>query len=206
MSKIFALLGVVGVFLIVGLYVRHTAEAPVVSVGTEYDEQVAEEQSDMAASGFSGRGSLADFFANDEPVTCTFSGTYDDGAIGDGELWYANEQLRVESVMRVDGEVYTANLIDDGTSVFMWSGTAAGMQAMKMSSTETDTFDYERTAMGQANSPIGMDQEVTYECQTWIPNTMQFVPPSDLEFVDMEAVMQGMFEGELRGAPEGLNF
>lgn len=154
-----------------------------------------------------GTGTFADFFGSGENVYCTFSGDYDEGVSGEGEFWYANDKMRVEATTRVDGEVYTSNMINDGDKVYVWGGTAAGMQAMVMDAdTAMNEDSTDSTQTEQAAARVDMQQRVQYECNPWSARDTQFVPPSDIEFVDMQAMMDGYFQGEMRGMPEGMNF
>jgi hypothetical protein len=152
-----------------------------------------------------GQGTLADFFSRDESVYCTFSGTYEDDTTGEGEFWYANERLRVEAITRVEGEVYTSNMINDGERTYIWSGTADGMQAMVMDTNMTTASSAEYES-GAADARIDMEQTIEYECQPWTPQDAQFVPPSNIDFIDTNDMMEGLFQGEMRGIPEGMNF
>jgi hypothetical protein len=154
----------------------------------------------------SGQGTLADFFGRDESVYCTFSGTYEDDTTGEGEFWYANERLRVEAITRVEGEVYTSNMINDGERTYIWSGTADGMQAIVMDTDMTTGAAAEFDAGAATEARVDMEQAITYECEPWSVQTAQFVPPSNIEFIDMNDMMEGMFQGQLRGIPEGMDF
>jgi hypothetical protein len=205
------LLGLVAVVVVAGyLFVASPADAPApaTEMATESiaNDQAANEPMEEADSP-SGFGALTDFFGSGQSLYCTFSSTHEGGA-SEGEFWYNSERFRVEATTRTDGEVYTSNMISDGTRTYVWGGTAAGTQAMVFNSDmmEADTSMDDSFSAGQADARVDIDEQVEYDCQPWPVREAQFIPPSDIDFVDMEAMMQGMFEGELRGLPEGMSF
>ncbi|HMA79125.1 MAG TPA: hypothetical protein VKP88_08510 [Candidatus Paceibacterota bacterium] len=196
---------IIGVAVVAYLIMAQPATAPTepTPATTEEESEVMDEAEMPTLA--TGQGTLADFFGRGESVYCTFSGTYADDTTGEGEFWYADERMRVEAITRVDGEVYTSNMINDGQRTYIWSGTADGMQAMVMDTDMTEmSAEYEAGAATDAR--VDMEQTIEYECQPWTPQAAQFVPPSNLEFIDMNDMMEGMFQGEMRGLPEGMNF
>jgi hypothetical protein len=196
---------IIGVAVVAYILMAQPAAAPTEPATTTAEPEAELEASSDVPALVTGQGTLADFFGRGESVYCTFSGTYEDDTTGEGEFWYANEQLRVEAITRVDGEVYTSNMINDGARTYIWSGTADGMQAMVMDSDMTTDASTEYEA-GAADARVDMEQTIEYECQPWTPQPAQFVPPSNIDFIDMNDMMEGMFQGELRGVPEGMNF
>jgi len=191
------------------LVANHTAEAPTLNELSN-TTPVADMQTNAPntePSQFSGAGTFADFLNRGDSGVCTFTSVHEAGS-SEGTFWYDGERIRIESVTRADGEIYTSNVINDSTKTYIWGGTAAGMQAMVFpnnTNTEPATDDVLYDT-GQADARVSMDQQIEYNCESWTPRSTQFIPPSNIEFVDMDAMLQGMFEGELRGLPEGMDF
>lgn len=172
---------------------------------TSTGEEVTIPAESEATTSGSGEGTLADFFAADDSVYCTFTGRDGEAATSEGEFWYANQKLRVESITRVDGEVYTSNMINDGDRTFIWGGTADGAQAIVMDN-ELTTDASTAYEVGASDARVDMEQTIEYDCQSWVEQSAQFVPPSNINFIDVSDMMDGVFQGELRGLPEGMNF
>lgn len=204
MNRIILIVLVVGVVSTVGYLV---ATKPAVAPGgsdaandMSSDELTTMEENETVQSA---RGTFAAFLERDGSGQCTFASSVD-GVESEGDFWFANGMMRVEALTRVEGEVYTSNIINDGERVYIWGGTAEGTQAMVMDADMSAT-SYESYAT-ESDARVDMNQEVTYTCANWSPNAVQFVPPSDIEFIDMQTVMSGYFDGELRGVPEGMDF
>ncbi len=208
MKNIVLIIGaLVAVAIIVYLMFAKPAAAPSDVSGTPDPAATTEQSASDERDSLSGLGTFADFFGGGRSVFCTFEAAYEGGS-SEGSFWYSDERMRVEATTRADGEVYTSNMINDGERTYVWGGTAAGTQAMVFDNetTETSAEDFAPYDIGQADARVSMDQQMSYDCDPWIARDTQFIPPSDIEFVDMEAMMQGLFEGELRGLPEGMDF
>jgi hypothetical protein len=197
---------IIGVAIVAYILMVQPAAAPTepTPAATEAETEAMTESDSRDLT--TGQGTLADFYSRGESVYCTFSGTYADDTTTEGEFWFANEQMRVEAITRVAGEVYTSNMINDGERTYIWSGTADGMQAMVMDTDMSADMPTEYDTGAATDARVDMEQTIEYECQPWTPQAAQFVPPSNIDFIDMNAMMEGMFQGEMRGLPEGMNF
>lgn len=195
---------IIGVAVVAYILMAQPAAAPAEPRASSPATSTPEVVEGDAAGVETGEGTLADFYSRSESVYCTFTGVYEDGTTGEGEFWYANERMRVEALTRVGGEVYTSNMINDGERTYVWSGTVDGMQAMVMDTDMTEmSAEYEAGAAADAR--VDMEQTIEYECQPWAARPAQFVPPSNIDFIDMNDMLDGVFQGEMRGVPEGLS-
>jgi hypothetical protein len=150
------------------------------------------------------RGTLQALLGVGQNGYCTFRSVVSDEGESEGEFWFAGDEYRVAAISRIDGEVYTSNVIQTGGRTYVWGGSAAGTQAMVMD-TPTETTQPGDTPI-ESQERVDLAEEVEYECNATNPPALTFTPPADIEFVDMDLMMEGFFEGEIRGMPEGMNF
>jgi len=55
-------------------------------------------------------------------------------------------------------------------------------------------------AASDTQAPFDLQDEVSYECERWTVDASLFVPPPDVEFTDMTAMMEAM----MQDMPEGM--
>lgn len=190
-----------GVWLTFG---SQEAEAPKDTATQERNTSNVE--SDTSADvdeNFSGTGSFAELMQMGQSLTCDFS--YEapdtDGAVA-GTMQVSGERMRGDFEMMQAGQTYHSHMIHDGEYLYTWSDTPQGTFAMRMPATETEVTPEE--VPEQAPRPVDLDSEVSYDCRPWSVDSSVFVPPSDVEFMDQQQMMQGMMQmhGDM---PEGFD-
>lgn len=183
--------------------------------GVESDEMtsVETEQMDdvemMDEEDLSGFGSFASLLGLGRDISCEYSYTDDDGNAGSGEGYFSGNLMRVDSVLTdTDGTVYTSHMINDGTTMYTWTETTDGTFAVMMPAAEfeEDPSDYMYESETETTGEVSVEQEVEYDCEGWSVDASVFVPPSDVEFTDMAAMMESMMQGLPEGfeMPEGF--
>ena len=135
-----------------------------------------------------GTGALAELFLSGQPLECQFT-FVDEGYVGEGVSYMDGEQMRMSAAIQQNGTSMTSDYILTGNTMYMWAETLEGFFAVSMPAGE------ESGMMDDEDDFLSMDDEVTYECQPWSVDASVFVPPTDVEFMDMGAMMQGMMEG-----------
>lgn len=129
-----------------------------------------------------------------DDFSCTFT-EVNEGVTTSGTVYVSSSDERLYGDFQVmDGEMYDAHIIHDGTTTYIWTSEMA--QGIRMEIGEEDSiFGDEETEDG-----VGIDDEqpVDFECDDWNVDESKFVPPSDVEFTDMAAMMQGLMQmGEM---------
>lgn len=143
----------------------------------------------------SGKGSLLGLLALGKSQECSFVVRVD-GMTQEGTAFYDGGNARVDTLVTGAGtpEPMASYMIMDKVAgtMYMW-GTAQGNQGIKLALTESvDTPDAPSTdASPQSVTP---DMAVDYTCKPWRVDGSVFVPPADVEFMDMTD-MQKMMEG-----------
>lgn len=184
------------------IYTLTDTFAPATDTSEAPEAVVTDTTASTPENNFSGTGPLSALFGAGQSIICEFIHTSAD-VTSEGTLWYDQDKFAVESTSRIDGELYTTNLINDGARSYIWSGTAAGSMAISMSNENTDLDDNVHDfASGGPVEPFDPDDSVTYDCDRWTVNPLTFVPPSTLDFFDLDQFSAETF----RGVPEGMDF
>lgn len=150
---------------------------------------------------FSDFGTLASITGVGQSGYCTFTSTEND-TVTDGEFWFDGDHFAMTATSRVSAELYTSNVINDGSQTFFWGGTAAGSMALVIPNNLAVNSSDE---LMLPSNRFDVSTSVAYTCTEEVVGAQTFVPPSTITFTDAGALMDGMFEGELRGIPEGMD-
>jgi len=148
-------------------------------------------------------GSLQSLITANEDIRCTFSSEEESG-ISTGEFFYSSGKYRVEAETNYDGQVYQSNMIGTDEMVYVW-GQAPGSESMAIMlpaeevAGDGGVHDF---AANQEGSGMDLEAKVRYDCNPWRPEESKFVPPTDVEFMDMQAMFEDMTGG---GFPDGVN-
>lgn len=140
-----------------------------------------------------------DLLTINRPMQCTFRSTdMDEQTEGvvylDGK---ADPRVRGQFTSMVDGTEYNAEMIRDGNTVYVWSsGENEGMMVTIDPEDKALFGDYSASETSEKSEYTDVDNG-EYECSDWSVNESLFVPPSDVDFIDMDVRIQDMMEGAL---------
>ncbi|MCA9365866.1 hypothetical protein KC723_03140 [Candidatus Kaiserbacteria bacterium] len=167
------------------------------------DSEMSENNQDKMEAP-SGLGSLASLIGLGQNITCDYSFS-DEGNSGSGTGYFAKDKMRVDSTMQTDGQTYDSHMINDGEYTYVWTTTSDQPFAMKM---PVEEFEQDSPLIEEDSqqTQVSMDQQVEYDCNSWSVDQSVFVPPADIEFTDMEAMMKQMMGNIPEGfeMPEGI--
>ena len=139
--------------------------------------------------------SFVDLLALGENYTCTFSVT-DEETTTDGKIYISKggDRFRGEfDVQQANGTAMDATMIRDDMYHYMWSSQQE--QGFKMKITENDDNVFPGSGIDtDTESDFAFDEyeQTDFECTRWTPDPAQFVPPSEVEFVDFSDQMMYM--------------
>lgn len=126
-----------------------------------------------------------------DDFSCTFTDT-SDGTSTTGTVYVSSSDERLYGDFQVtDGETYDAHIMHDGMTTYIWTSNMA--QGIRFDIGEDESiFGDEETEDG-----VGIDDEepIDFACDDWDVDEDLFVPPSDVEFTDFGAMMEGMMQG-----------
>ena len=142
-------------------------------------------------------GSMKDIMAMGGAMKCTWKD--EDGSAG---IAYIDGEKVNSKVMNMpvgpNGEIGEAYVISDGEWMYMWSslspqGTKMKMDPEMMSEKEMPELpEGVEMPAGDDTDVAAMDVKMNYECDKWSSDGAMFVPPTDVTFTDMNAMMQQM--------------
>lgn len=142
------------------------------------------------------QGSLKSLIGVGKNQTCDI--TYTDGK-GSGKIYVNDKKFRGDFDTMVDGKAYMSHMISDGTYAYTWTddtkqGTKFSVEAMeKVSASPTSA---------QTQQGADLDANVDMKCSGWGVDNSKFIPPSDVTFTDMSAIMEKMTTPASSGAPQ----
>lgn len=159
---------------------------------------------DTESNDMSGTGSFLELFGRGKSFRCEFR-SETEGNMSNGTAYVdgARERVAMQGEYQTDGEKGSFNVITDGDTTYWWSETPEGKMGMKMTvpeGTDEGTATEYDTPHSGVSSPVGVTDEVSYDCDPWRVDASVFVPPSDVEFTDMDAFLENM----MQGFPEGF--
>jgi hypothetical protein len=142
----------------------------------------------------SGMQVFTNLLTRTDEVTCTFStDALDYEPKTNGTLTRADGKTRIDSTVIENNIPYTVSTLDDGTYTYIWGESTDGAFAMKMPRYDLATPPTDAEAPEQN---FDMTQTVEYQCRTDAIDTSLLVPPSDIEFMDMGALMNNALSPE----------
>jgi len=169
--------------LVLGLVV-----AAVIAVGLWFSMQRGTPVSGTAPAGESSqedaaspsRGTLASLFGMSGSYTCTITSDAASG-FARGTVHVKDGNVRGEFVTTSQGGEMTAMMIKTGDTVYTWSsampmGVKAAASSLEGGKGSTPTSDTQMFDTGVA---------VDYDCKPTTVDSALFVPPSNIEFMDM---------------------
>ena len=138
----------------------------------------------------SGLGSFAELIALGRNISCDFSYVSADtnGAVA-GTVYIAGEKMRGDFDMEQAGQLFESHMIDDGEFAYTWTVSSQGTFAFKSPVMDSEASEEAESSVPPSRA-VDMDHEVEYDCQTWRVDESMFIPPSDVEFVSPDMMMQ----------------
>lgn len=146
-----------------------------------------------------GKDSIMSLFKMGKSMECTFvfSGN---GMRGEGTGFFDNGNARVDSLYTGNDSAPTASyMISDVTNKVMYTwtldnGVAQGVKIaipdeVPESATDAPT---QSVPTPSADGGVTPETDVEYNCKPWTVDSSVFVPPRDVEFMDMTSMQQEM--------------
>lgn len=137
-----------------------------------------------------GAASMRELIARGEALECSFAFAHEDGTTGEGTGYFAgDERMRMDADINQNGEAYNASYIVRDDTMYMWGEMQQGDFGMQLS---FEHMEEGESTPNEEQMPVEMDEEVSFECGSWSVDESVFSLPAGVEFMDMDAMMQGM--------------
>jgi hypothetical protein len=191
-AYIIAGVGVVAVVGIVAFMTMDSANQAVTEDGSQtYTDESATLAPVATPETLTGQDTFANLFKLGRTLECSFT-FKDQGITSEGTGFFDGKQMRVDSMYMGDGRAtYMSSMISDGTIMYLWSKTEAGSFAMKMA-VPPEGVTSNTAPVDQSKGGLNPQSKVTYNCKSWKVDGSVFVPPTDIKFMNMDDMMNGM--------------
>lgn len=145
---------------------------------------------------------LRELMAAGGDVKCSFSYSDEVGGATEGEVYVSGEKSRSNYVVSIpEEEDVEGSMITDGEYSYVWGSSMEGGIKMKLVNEEVNGGVEEATVTSEYVKP---DQEMDYRCEVWIVDPAVFTPPSEVNFRDLNAMMDEAKSSQC-GACESLD-
>lgn len=116
----------------------------------------------------------------------------------------STENVRADYTTTEDGKDVQSSMIHKGNTTYVW--TSAQEQGFIVTMTEEEDSKF-GSADGDVDIGLDAEQSVHFTCEKWRVDSSKFTPPSDRQFVDIKAMMEGMMRGldDGRTMPSPMN-
>lgn len=182
MSKQLGLIiGIVAVVLIIVAGVFLLSKKPSSSISQEAVNQQLTSSGESTAT----RGSIKSLLGIGKNETCIVSYPSAEGETK-GTVYVSGKKMRGDfTVKDTSGKEIESHMIADEAYNYFWSSAVA--QGTKMKIDETVQATPTPNAQTQGTD---LDREVDYKCSSWPVDDSKFVPPANIQFMDISQVIK----------------
>jgi len=123
-----------------------------------------------------------------ENLVCTFSRIDDESDI-QGTVYISGSGGEIRGDYTIQTRAVSdmeAHMVKQNNTIYAWSSMSS--QGTMMSTDEN------APAESESSSAIDMDEKVEFKCDSWNPDPSKFELPSNIEFMDMSAMMESQME------------
>ncbi len=136
---------------------------------------------------------LASLLQSGENKTCTYELMQDNKTIS-GAVFISGDNMRTNYEITSDEPTQnmTGSMIKMGDKMYIWSSQMQQGVMMQYDLEELQAqYEKSESQPGQPSNPAPFDinKEMEYKCDSWNVDDNMFTPPSDIEFIDMSAMM-----------------
>lgn len=154
------------------------------------------DREDSTAKNITGNGSLLELIGLGQSISCTY--TYTDAEMGEGSGtgFFDNGRMRIDYQVTEGESTFDGHMINDGKRMYSWSASPEGSFAMVMDvSAEEGTDEQNAEYDTETEGMESLEEDVNYDCKRWHIEESRFIPPTDIEFTDMSAMLERMHGG-----------
>lgn len=159
------------------------------AVQTEAPAPAIEDQQ-QKSGGFS--GTIKDLISSGKAQKCTWTIPNQ----GSSTIYVSGERTRIEIDMLVieDQPAQQMITVSDATWAYTWSlnskeGMKMNIQEMQAEAKEMEESMATDDENDQADYQAMVNQDYQFKCESWKVDSNMFVPPTDVEFADMNVIM-----------------
>lgn len=134
--------------------------------------------------------SINSLLARGENAKCTYNYTDDAGNNSQGTAYFTGNRMFGDfSVTQVDGTSLQSNVLRLDTTQYVWDSTKKEGYKIDLSVIETQEGESSDTSQNEA---VDQDEEFEFKCTSWNVDESLLEVPSDVNFIDNTAAIQGI--------------
>jgi len=144
-----------------------------------------------ASSKFSMNGSLLDLAKQGKPFKCTYTESIS-GQNAVGTIYFSTDQ-KIRMDMTINGTIagestqMVSHFIKSGNDMYTWSdGTNQGIKT---------SYSPTQASANQKSSGVDLTKKMDVSCDSWTLDASLCVPPTDIQFQDLNALMNSLKNG-----------
>lgn len=181
---------------------KESSPAQTADTNTAVEQETGERQEIGAIN-----GSMEELFALGQSVTCTYEHTGEAG-VTEGVVYVADHDRRMRGDFTFtptteDGTQASGSMIVDDSTVYTWSETPEGTFGMQMSVDEMESGAVDDVDSFEGEN-FDFTTDISYDCSPWNVDASLFVPPADVDFMDLSEQMRQMQEA-FQGSASGVD-
>ena len=119
------------------------------------------------------KGSLRSLLALGKNTMCTFTSVVENSTSSGTVYIAADGPMSGDFSSQTSSGNITSHMIMKGGTSYVWSGTQGA------------------TTSSNTNQSVDLDAQVDYDCKNWTLDNSKFTVPTNVNFVDIEAMMKG---------------
>lgn len=192
----FIVIAVVAV-LAVGGGVYYATQGGDSGTEAEVENNVEVENQNNTGTEGEGRATLRSLLAIGRDTKCTFTSSEGEYESSGTVFITANGEMRGDfNSSTPSGNVASHMLVKADGNAYVWSGN----QGSKMDFSAMNT-----SSNAQGQSEVGIDTQVNYDCDGWTRDDSRFVVPTNINFIDIGAMMKAGLPGgvDIQAAMQG---
>ena len=125
-------------------------------------------------------GTLRGLLSSGKDMVCKFTSGTASNEIS-GTMYISGSMMRGDfSSKTTSGSSVESHMIKQGDVVFVWSGNQGTKMGMS---------DITASNVAKVNSSVNLDSNVNYLCTNWNKDETKFSTPSNINFIDLKAMM-----------------
>ena len=128
------------------------------------------------------KSSLRSLLALGKNTMCTFTSVVENSSSSGTVYIASNGDMSGDFTSQTSSGTVTSHMIMKGGTSYVWSGA----QGAKMNVSAT-----EATTSSNTNQSVDLDAQVDYDCKNWTRDDSKFTVPTNVNFIDIEAMMKG---------------
>src|SRR3989344_390210 len=129
-------------------------------------------------------GSILSLLGTGRNTECSFSRSDENGTTN-GHVYLSGDKMYGEFMTSADGQDFDAYVINDGEYSYTWSSASEQGTKLKISDVEATESAEDRNEASQT-----LEEDVDLKCKGWSVDNSKFVPPADVEFVDLTSQLE----------------